>query len=99
MRPHVLSEPDTLVDLAVTLEELEDGLVALGAHAGGVVLEEVVEPPLFEGDVLLEGLLFEGVRGRCVEGLERVQLVELELHDPGVEEHTLGVEVFTLRIY
>jgi hypothetical protein len=51
----ILCKADALVYLAVTLEELEDGILAGLAEGGSILFQELIEALLFGRNLLLKG--------------------------------------------
>lgn len=81
---HILSKPDALVDLTMTLKELEDGLVASLSQSPSVSLEENMEIVLFLGNLLLcilDLFLFLESLSTC---LHLIDLVKLQFCYPSV---------------
>jgi hypothetical protein len=94
----ILCEADALVDLAVALEELEDGILAGLAEGGSMLLQELIKPLLFGRDLLLKGARLSWGGGSRKILLQGVDLIQLEFHDPGVEKHALRVKILSLRV-
>jgi hypothetical protein len=94
----ILREADALIDLPMALEELEDVFLASLAEGGSVLFKEFIESLLFVRDLLLKGAGFSWGGGCRKILLQRVDLIQLKLDDPGVEKHALRVKVLTLRV-
>jgi len=94
----ILSEADALIDLPVALEEMEDVILASLAEGGSVLFKEFKESLLFGRYLLLKGAGFSWGGGCRKILLQRVDLIQLKLDDPGLEKHALRVKVLTLRV-
>mmetsp|Transcript_7263 Transcript_7263/g.6391 ORF Transcript_7263/g.6391 Transcript_7263/m.6391 type:complete len:435 (-) Transcript_7263:972-2276(-) len=92
---HVLRELDALLDLPVTLQHLEDRVLV---DVPRVPHQELVERLLQNLDRLLRRLLTLLVLDALVVGLVVVDLVELQLHDPGRQQHPLRLQLLLLLV-
>ena len=98
MCTYIFSEADALIDLLEALEEMEDVILASLAEGGSVLFKEFIESLLFGRDLLLKGAGFSWGGGCRKILLQRVDLIQLKLDDPGLEKHALWVKVLTLRV-